>query len=396
MNENVYYSLVNALYYMMTCGPYNYATPYLTEWGFSTSQIGTISLAAGVLGLVLQLSLADISDKSSRISPTGVFLITLPIAIGAALCMYFFGHLSSIVFIGVFMLAYIIPRILQSLITGFAFVIENAKHVHLNFGFCRAMGSFGFIFFNLLHGRWMQKDPFLTFPMAIAGGCAILWLIFFFFYRDLKPQGNKGVKRVKMGSPLELFKNKNYLSLVVGAFFVFYGPNAVGTFMYQKLLSIGRTTADIGGLASIAAVLEMPSMLLFDKVRHHMSAAKIIVITGFISTIRCVVLALAPNIVFLYIAYILQGMSWGLMAPAIARFINEKVDPSHVNTGQAYYYFSTSFVSMVASFIGGIMIEKTSLIFMFLSACGVSFLGMLIFVFGLEDRKTGKTDQAKA
>ncbi|MBQ1505381.1 MAG: hypothetical protein IIZ48_01270, partial [Erysipelotrichales bacterium] len=64
MNRTFLYSSLHAFFWMMMCVVCNYATYFLVNYGYSTSQVGTV-LAIGAAGSVfLQFGLGKLADRS--------------------------------------------------------------------------------------------------------------------------------------------------------------------------------------------------------------------------------------------------------------------------------------------------------------------------------------------
>ena len=66
IGENGKYRMLQACYWMLYCIGYGYVTYFLTQYNYTTGEIGILTAVFGVLAAVIQTRLGSIADKSRR------------------------------------------------------------------------------------------------------------------------------------------------------------------------------------------------------------------------------------------------------------------------------------------------------------------------------------------
>ncbi len=115
----------------------------------------------------------------------------------------------------------------------------------------------------------------------------------------------------------------------------------------------------VGAMNALAAVVEIPMMLIAWRFMKRMSPMAVIGISSAAIILRLMVYALVPNIGGALIGQVLHSVCYGLFQPAAVAFVNLKTPPSERTTGMAIYLgFGISMPLVLGSALGGIVVEN--------------------------------------
>lgn len=131
----------------------------------------------------------------------------------------------------------------------------------------------------------------------------------------------------------------------------------INTFSLRVVTSKNGTSSDMGTAAAIAAICELVTMLIFPLYLKHFKLHKMLRVSCIFFTLKIFLSLLVPNILTFYLIQATQMFGWGIMSIGIVYYVNAKVGEFDKARGQAYAGMAYTLSSVIATFLGGNMID---------------------------------------
>ena len=151
---------------------------------------------------------------------------------------------------------------------------------------------------------------------------------------------------------------------------------------------IGGTEADMGTAVSLAAILELPAMFFFDKLREKISINRLMKISVVMFVVKHTLTAIAPNMMVVYIAQICQMLAYAIITPASVYLVNEMVDAKDLTKGQSMITMGTSASGIIANLVGGVLIDAVGVRPVLLLGAVITALGAAVVIMVTKDLKS--------
>ena len=288
---------------------------------------------------------------------------------------------------------------LQPLFNSLAFKLEETG-VHINFGACRSVGSLAYAVLCAFLGTMVEAKGVGVLPLSgeivLLMLLASLWVTKTQFDRMVGEKTGKQAVSVsgecgqvpvadaeeaeEINLALFVKRNKLFVVLNLAVIGVFFSNSILNNFMLQVVEGVGGTSEDMGRIFSVMAFLEIPALFFFDKIKERFSCQLILKFAAICFTLKVLLIYLAESVTMIYVAHLLQTFSFGLFLPAMVSFIGEVMAKGEAVKGQALYTVMTTASSMLASVLGGIMLDVSGPGFMLLVSTIVTGLGALVLV----------------
>jgi PPP family 3-phenylpropionic acid transporter len=252
-----YYTSLQFLYWMMFCSVYGFATLFLIYYQIDSAKIGWILALVNIFSAVIQPIISQTIIKKLRVSLS----LVLKGMILSLLVVLLVGILLPTVNIVCFVIGAILIVSMQSFINALGFEYANNGYP-INFGFSRAGGSLGYAVTSFVLGQLLAKYSAGIIPVL-----ALVEAGLFLFIILLLPP----VKSIIVPTEKETHGNgvwKRYpflLLLFVGFTFLFSFHTMITSFLAQIFESINGGSQEVGVALMIAALCELPGMVLFEK-----------------------------------------------------------------------------------------------------------------------------------
>lgn len=375
------YASLQFFYWMTNLSIYSFSSAFLLPNGFSSSQVGIVMTLGSIGSLILEPVLADIADRSRRLTPAGITSLLaglLILCLGGLLAVQGNGTALFVFYV----LCYILQTIMQPLINEMNFFLERAGH-NMNYGAARAMGSLGYSLFSALLGVLTQRFGISMIPlMTIAVLAVMLALLAILSRTASSSKDQKDVHSEEKQNPGSLMEfartHGKLLLLTAGGTCLMFCANACGSYLLQIMNHVGGTTENMGFALSVAAISEIPAMVLFERVRRKISTGTLLKIAGIGYIVKHVILLMAKSYAAVLFAMVFQMVSFAVYIPAIVAYMHEHTSAEDAVKGQSLMPLASSAAGLLSSFSGGFMIDRLG-VSAFLAACVVmAVLGTLI------------------
>ena len=382
--QNIHYSVLNAAYWMSYCITLSFASVFLVARGYSNSEIGMILASGLILGMLSQPLIATCTDRSRKHTP--VFFITATSLVGICvilLLLVFPGHTRRMSL--AFVLFSAVNMALQPLINAFAFYLEHLGY-SIQFGVARGIGSLAFSILAALLGLLTQHLDVFILPIAglFAQGLLIA-TIHSFRVGHVTVSDCVPLKQTQHTNSI-LRHNPAFLILLVSTALLFFDHAAMNNYMLQVVVNVGGNSGNMGALSSYCALLELPAMFLFDRLHRRFRCATLLKVSAVFFVVKGLLVLLAGSVPALFAGMFFQSLSFALFIPASVRYVGETMRPTDVNRGQSCVTAMIAVGNILASAVGGVLIDATSVHGFLLCALCVGCVGLALMLLGLKSK----------
>ena len=391
---NLEYSCIHGSYWMYYGVAYSFSSAFLLSRGYNNSQIGIILAIGNILAVLLQPIMADIADKSKKISVfevgklSSAFLMVL-----SSLLFVIKGSCSALSILFVMIVGWLVA--LQPILNALAFKLSETKH-KINFGACRSVGSLAYSIITWFLGSLVEKKGAEILP--ITGEFVLLMLLTsliltkFHFnkasqndYAKITKESAENIETADIPNErINLLdfarRNKMFLILNLGVVGVYFSNSILNNYMLQIVENVGGSSTDMGRILSVMAFLELPTLFFFENIRRRFSCQQLLKFSAIAFVIKIALIFLADGVPLIYIAHVFQLVSFALFLPAMVGFTAEKMSPGEAVKGQALYTAMITVSSVFASVIGGILLDSSGAKLMLLAATVITAIGAMIVI----------------
>lgn len=427
---NAGYANIFAAYWMFYGVANAFASAYLLPKGYTNAEIGIILAVGSVLAIFLQPIMADIADRSKKLSLLGVTQLSAGLLIVLEATLFAMAHKSLALWV-VFVMIIAWLTALQPLFNSLAFHLEESG-VHIHFGVCRGMGSLGFALLTAVLGTFVEMWGANILPavgeLTLAGLLVTIMIVKREFEGCVKakaqtrsaiagagaagdaevlptevstdeevppmPADERGADaEVPLPLPLDsvdkqeeinlwrfIHDNKLFLILNIGVIGLYFSNAVLNNFMLQIVNAVGGTSEDMGRVLAVMAFMEMPALFFFDKVKVRFSCQTLLKVAAVGFTLRVGLIFLAKSMTVIYLAHIFQTLGFALFLPAMVVFIGDVMRRGEAVKGQAFFTAMTTVAAMISSVLGGIMLDVRDAHFMLLVSTLVTAAGALVII----------------
>jgi len=384
------YIIINATYFAVYSGIHAYASVFLLEKGFSNTLIGITLALANVLSVIFQPLVAGLIDKQGKLTNRNVSMASTALLLAGSVLLLIIKNGIVVIFI-IFALIYMVQMVYQPILTAMYFEYEAAG-CHIYFGLARGLGSVGFAITSVFTGMAIGRFGVSILMILDIIFLTVALIVLYFFKKPSavvsKPAGTE-VAHNNLFSFIKTYPS--FMLFVVGAVCFFFAHNAINDYMIQIITPLGGTEASMGTAVFIAALLELPTMALIDKIMKKVSCRNLLLFAGAAFFVKTLLMLLAPNMVLVYISQAMQMFAYALFIPVSAYFVNQTMERFDQVKGQAYINCSITLGGVFSSLICGRLLDIKGPHFMLIVSLVVTAIGLVIAFFALKIWR-GKSD----
>lgn len=387
------YIIINATYFAVYSGIHAYSSVFLLEKGFSNTLIGITLALANILSVIFQPLVAGLIDKQGKLTNRNVSMAsTALILIGSILLLMIKNGIVAIFII--FALIYMVQMVYQPIITAMYFEYEAAG-CHIYYGLARGLGSAGFAVTSVFTGMAIGKFGVSILMILDIIFLTIALIVLFFFKKPAVKAPEPAKDEVAHNNLFSFIKTyPGFMLFVLGAVCFFFAHNAINDYMIQIITPLGGTEAQMGTAVFIAAILELPTMALIDKVMKKISCRNLLLIAGAAFLIKTLLMLIAPNMAVVYISQAMQMFAYAVFIPVSAYFVNQTMKRLDQVKGQAYVNVSITLGGVFSSLVCGRLLDIKGPNFMLTVSLVVTTIGLAIAFIAL--KVLGKNEEKRS
>lgn len=393
------YTLMQGSYWACYCVIITFASVYLLHQGFQNTQIGILISVASILSAVLQPFVSRIADNLQKMALRQFAALLLLLQVVFSILLKFLsGSVPQIILYGCLL---ILIQLILPLCSALGMDCLN-RGIPLNFGVARGAGSVGFAVFSSLCGVLVLRfgEDCLPLAMLVMNIILLLSVITFRFYSQSEDGSvRETAETVSDGQQDKrpfLSKYKGMVLILFGVVCLFVSHNVLNTYAFQIVQPLGGTSEQMGNMLFIQNIVELPIMFGFAFLLKKADSRFWVRICGVGFFLHALGEMLAPNIPVIYAVQVFEMPGYALYTLASIYWINEIVAPEDHVQGQAYFAMAMTLGVVLASFVGGLLLDHAGVVMLLAFATLAGAIGMVILFFKLRGERTPASVPASA
>lgn len=375
------YTLIQVFFCILICALSGYATVFLLDKQFSNTVIGTVLSVANILGVLCQQGIASVVDNSQgKITARHVVLFSF---IAMSIISAFLATLknATILFLGLFIIVFMFMGVLNPFISAMIFEVDQ-EGKEINFGLARGLGSASYAVASLVLGnltatygtKWL---PMLYVVLALIAFCVVLT---FKTNKNIKNEKKEKTNNISESKQNFFIKYPTLTKTFIAIILIFFGFNLTNSYLIQIVRHVGGNQSQLGNAMFLAAIVELPAMTLSTTFTKKWGYSKVMMLSAFFFGVKHTLLWLAPNIAVVYLSQLLQFFSYALFIPVSVYFVSNQVDANDAMKGQALMTGAVSVGGVLASAIGGALLDMIGVSNTLLCATIVTWFGAILLM----------------
>lgn len=358
--------VVYCVYFMI----YSVTSPYLQlilrRLGYGPAAIGLLLGFYELVGIAGPIVLARAADMAGKFKPF-LYGTHLAMLASAAILATIRSPAAIIVSLSLLALGLKTPGPVLDSSALIAIEAERAAgRKVIDYGALRAIGSAGYVLIVLILQAIPGYDRSPPFVMAMVMAAFMLLSMASI---AIFPEMGKG-KTHSGKKPLNL--SWVDVPFIVGLITIALGRLAMaptGSFFSLYLVEELDWYA-VGGMYALAAIAEIPMMLVAWRFMRRRSPMAAIAISSAAIVARLLIYALVPTKGGVVAAQLLHSLCYGLFQPASVAFVNLKTPPAERTTGMALLLgIGIGLPAFIGSALGGFVVEAVGYRWLFASFC---------------------------
>lgn len=401
------YAALQGNYWMLFGAVFTFIAVFLLSRGFSAGDVGALMALGNITGAILQPWIAAAADKSERYTLKQMMVCFTAVGtIPAAALALLTG--SRYLAAGLLMVIMAVVSIQQPLVNAVnGYYVSRGKS--MNFGLARAAGSLGFAVFSWIMGYFVVAFGENVVPIAVCFLMITMVAVLSSFHmeRGKEHDGEKSEKAGKfpgtssesdtapraLGSGWRLIKKyRKFFLVLAGIVLLFAFHNMVNTYLIQIMERFGGDSSDMGTSIAIAAVCEIPVMVMFSKIAEKIRPNRLIKIAGAGFLLKAAAIWMAGSVLMVHASQLLQALSFAILIPASVYYSDEVMEKQDRVKGQAFITAAITIGGMVGNLFGGKIIDESGVQAMLTAGMVCAGAGMLLVWAGAVPAKERGTD----
>ncbi len=361
-----------------------FASVFLLDAGLTNAQIGMLVATVGAVSAVAQPVVAGMAERSLRV-PLRAWIA------GAALLMALLAVALLVpgatipVTALLFGLLMVTAQSTQPLVNSIGMAAINDGHP-VDFGIARATGSGAFALLSVAAGGVIALAGARTIPITLLAITALLaaaaWT--FVFPAAHVPEPSVAVSAAPAPAALTPRRRRRFTLVIVALTLGMFSHNLVNTYIFQIISSHGGGSAEMGVAVMIAAVVEIPTLVLWSHMARRWSAGTLLVVSSIGFAGKSAATLAAPGVIGIYMAQGLQFFAFALMVPASIYYVNALLPAGERIRGQAYVTMTFTLAAVGGGLSGGILIDTAGVPAMLMVGTAVGVLGVPLMLLATE------------
>ena len=314
--------------------------PYLTHVGYNPIQRGYILTAYALVGMIGQVLFGYLSDRHATIKRF-IVLSTFMVMASGFLTFQFQSKNFAFHFLMMSITAGS-TRIAGNLLETW---ILEVDHVRDDFSFIRSFGSLGWGLASLLSGKVaIQLGYQYLGYISVLLSLLALWLAS--YVEDASKTSAQNLVLSDLGI---LFKNKNYVLLVVAYFMIYVIYNSDVVTVTEYIFYLGGNAQDVGMKMFIQALSEIPILFLGAKLLKRFDAVKLLKLSLVILLLRFALTGMATSVNQVIVLSLLQAVTFPIILITQRQLIYQEVPEGLKSSGQMMAFSLSTSLSAIVS-----------------------------------------------
>ena len=400
---NLHYATIHGTYWMVFGVLYSFSSVYLLGKGYSNSEIGLILALGNLIAVLVQPFLADLADQKSK---STIFTMMGAMNVGIIILSVLMSTMNQRSM--TLSILYVITLAMLMATQPFANAVNrrlSETGAKISFGACRAMGSFAYSVMCLVLGAAVERNGISTLSITGEIMAALSIIAIVATYRSYKSamqrtesKGNttgkptvqdaqevQEVQEVQEDSAKQRITltefaagHKLFMVLSLGVLGLYFSNSAINMYMAQIADSVGGNSEDVGRVFSLLAFMEIPTLVLFDKLHQRFKLSSMLKFSAVAFALWIGTCAMAKNVGMLLGAQIFQPFAFALFLPSMVRYIDTNMREGEAIKGQMLFTVVTTTAAIFAGLVGGRILDIAGARTMMITATTITVIGCVI------------------
>ena len=358
-----HYAAAFAVYFAAFCMVRSFIAVYLSDRGFTYTQVGLITSIHTFFTAAIQPNFSAILNRLRKI--TLKQFITL-CCVPSILCslLTFVLPAKLIFFLPIYILFGLFEIGLQSLMVSLGMEYVNAG-IPIDPGIGRGFGSVGYAAANILLGMLIVR---FGSPISHKLNIALLVMLFVLLMTLPDPQllrtpGSEKRDRSEPSDNLGVFLRNNsvFAMFAIATVFIFFGHSVVNTYLPNVAAQFGLGSDFAGWMNGLAAGLELIPMMFYARITKKFSPLTLLKVSAVFFSIKLLTAALARNGLSLAVSESMQIFAYSLFAMSSIYFANQAVQPRNRVMAQGLLVGANEGGFMIGGLVGGIVLDHSGI-----------------------------------
>lgn len=379
-----------ALIQIMLWGGYGvticYCSNFLKSMDFKDGHVSIVLGVASALAIIVQLFLAELIQKIKRLSTGKVIAGQSGVLLVAGVLMLENPKMAFVAAAGIG-IGCVVLQTIPSLANSLATESEQSGYA-VNFPIARGMGSLAYSVVSFITGRLIGSAGIKIIAVLTIMTGAVLCLSAVMFEGNTGNQKNvqktvlekeDQTQDIKQASAKAFFAKYPFLILfLAGSVLLYINHNLVSTFMQQIIEAKGAGASEQGTAIAISGIMELPAMFGFAYLLKKAPCAKWVRISGWCFLIKAVLILLAPNYIWIYIAQIFQMGGFAIYTVSSVEYIGSVIEAKDAVRAQTYLATTMTAGSLIAMLTGGFICQYAGVNVMTGTAAVLAAAGLMV------------------
>lgn len=347
------------LYYFIFMGSNGFILPFMnlfyTSLGFNGKQIGLIASTSAVIGLMA----APIVVSEIKKRPNGRNYLQFLLVFGAV-GYFLISHQTAF-------LAIIIVIVFQALVSSSvgplsdSMAVTAAKNSDAGYGSIRVLGSLGWIMIVPISGWLLERYGYTAgFNGVTIGWICAACILFLVSNQNFGSSVTVSTAQ-KPGvwvTAKKTLKNRTLLGFAIALIATGFLNNGVQQFENVFLFQLGATKQLISFAGILSAIVELPFMLIADKIQRRFGPHRMLLIALLLTLAQRTTVLILPSIPTIMVVRFIGGVAFSFYTVSFIGLISHHTDPSETSTVLALFTVTlASGVTVIASPIAGALFD---------------------------------------
>jgi PPP family 3-phenylpropionic acid transporter len=166
-------------------------------------------------------------------------------------------------------------------------------------------------------------------------------------------------KPAHRGRPGDLLKNPHFLLFLVIGLSAGISFATFNTYLFPYLKELGARESIMGLALTIGTLVEIPVLFFVNRFIKRFKAYAVLIFSLAMTALRLLLLAVAPDPVFVLFVQLLNGVNYPLLMVAGVTYADERAPKGYRATAQGLFNAATGGLgTAIGGFVGGLLIES--------------------------------------
>lgn len=383
---NITYAAVQAIFWVVCCPIAGFGSAHLLAVGFSSVDVGIMLGLANVLAVVVQPLLSERADADERFSPiriVAVLTVAMLASSAAQAALMPGGPVMAVLW--TFSATCSISA--NVFVTAVKYQLDQDRSI--DFGACRAVGSLAWAATSSSLGFAVERFGIRIVPLAVCAAAIAFLALLGACELDVRRRGMRGFHEAvetagAASSWPEFIRENRWLMLLLLGIGLVYLHHALGSYFSIVIVeNVGGDESDMGLIIALAALLEIPGMVLFSHIEKRLDAGSVLLFSLAMFACKAIAIWAASTVLQLTFAYSFQLFSYGLFTTSSVSFAARVTRPSDLVKAQACFSLVTTASAVFSSFVGGALFQMLGVRSTLLTAAVSACVGLAIVLVSL-------------